>query len=116
MTGHQLTEADKSSVTSANDNRTAIEYWNEISQHIPEWKKAAAELVRVSKKYVVSTCRTHLKKTTIVSHTPVLRRRFHPDDVTGFYGQYGDVSWRWADGIVVEKPRLGVYVLEKHDV
>lgn len=84
-----------------------------LLQHIYDWKKAARELVRVSKKYVVSTCRTHLKKTKVISTEPVLRRRFNPDDVISFYSQYGDVTWQWANGIVIEKPALGIYVLEK---
>jgi len=95
------------------DNRFQLVNSTTLLQHIPEWKKAASELVRVSKKYVVSTCRTHLLRTSIVSTEPVLRRRFNPGDIMNFYSQYGEVDWQWADGIVVEKPALGIYVLEK---
>jgi len=84
-----------------------------LLQHIPEWRKAAEELARVSKKYVVSTCRSHLKKTRIISTTPVLRRQFNPQDIIDIYNQYGDVSWQWGDGIVIEKPVMGIYILEK---
>ena len=84
-----------------------------VLQHITDWKKAAKELVRVSKKYVVSTCRTHLEKTSIVSTKPVLRRRFNPQDIIDFYSQYGNVSWVWADSVFIDKPIMGIYVLEK---
>lgn len=84
-----------------------------LLQHIKGWRKAAGEFVRVSKKYVVSTCRSHLKKTRIVATTPVLRRRFNPEDIIDLYDQYGDVSWQWVDGIVIEKLVMGIYVLEK---
>ena len=95
------------------DNHFHLVNSTTLLQHIEDWQKAAGELVRVSKKYVVSTCRTHLLRTGIVSDKPVLRRRFNPMDIVNFYSQYGDVDWQWADGIVVEKPALGIYVLEK---
>ena len=84
-----------------------------VLQHIPEWRKAARELVRVAKKYVVSTCRSHLSETEVISTNPVLRRRFNPEDIVNLYSQYGDVSWRWVDGVVSEKHTMGLYVLEK---
>ena len=84
-----------------------------LLQHIHDWKKAARELVRVSKKYVVSACRTHSGETRVFSTTPVLRWMFNPEDIVGFYSQYGDVTWRWADGILIESPYIGIYVLEK---
>ena len=98
---------------SFSDNSFYLVNSTTLLQHIPEWRKAAGELARVSKKYVVSTCRTHLHETRIISTTPVLRRQFNPQDIIDLYSQYGNVSWEWGDGIAVEKPALGIYVLEK---
>jgi len=83
-----------------------------VLQHILEWKDAAKEFVRVSKKYVISTCRTHNMRTQIVAKKPVLRRRFNPQDIINFYSQYGNVTWQWVrntDG----KKLLGMYILIK---
>jgi len=84
-----------------------------LLQHIPEWKKAARELVRVSKRYVVSTCRTHPEETRVVSAEPVLRRRFNPEDIINFYRQYGTVTHQPADGIFDTRQIMGIFTLEK---
>lgn len=83
-----------------------------VLQHIQDWEKAARELVRVSSRYVVSTCRSGLDKTRIISTNPVLRRQFNPEDILRVYGEYGEATVHWVEGA---KPgRLaGMYVLEK---
>ena len=86
-----------------------------VLQHIPDWKRAVREFVRVSNKYVVSTCRSHLTETEVISTEPVLRRRFNPEDIVRLYSQYGDVTWRWVDGVVTERHTMGLYVLEKDE-
>ena len=83
-----------------------------VLQHILDWEKAARELVRVSSRYVVSTCRSGLGETRILSTKPVLRRRFNPEDILRVYGEYGEATVQWVEGA---KPGrlVGMYVLEK---
>lgn len=65
-----------------------------VLQHIEDWEKAAKELVRVSKKYVINIERIHhRKRTKIITRKPCVRRRFNPKDVVSFYRSYGSVSW-----------------------
>ena len=65
-----------------------------VLQHIEDWEKAAKELVRVSKRYVINIERVHLRKRTkIITRRPCIRRRFNPNDLLKFYRKYGIVSW-----------------------
>lgn len=84
-----------------------------LLQHILEWKQAAHELIRVSKRYVVTTCRIHQDETQVISTIPVLRRRFNPQDIISLYSQYGEVSHELAEGIFDNRPIIGIFVLDK---
>ena len=64
-----------------------------VLQHIEDWEKAAKELVRVSKKYVINIERIHNRRTKIITRRPCVRRRFNPTDIVEFYRHYGSVSW-----------------------
>jgi len=81
-----------------------------LLQHILEWRTAAKELVRVAKKYVVSTCRIHWGQTEIAATYPVLRRRFNIQDILHMYSKYGTVTWQWLKYVKGQKI-LGMYVL-----
>ena len=93
------------------DNSFYIVNTNNVLQHIEDWKKAANELIRVSSKYVISTCRIHKEKTVIVSMEPVLRRRFNPKDLLDFYTQYGKITWHWIRSASGKKT-LGLFIIE----
>jgi len=84
-----------------------------LLQHILDWRSAAREMVRVSRRYVVSVCHSGLGETRVVATSPVLRRRFNPQDILDFYGQYGDVTWEWVEGIFNPGLVVAMYVLEK---
>jgi len=93
------------------DNHFFLVTSTTVLQHIQDWKKAASELVRVSKKYVVSNCRSHWGKTDIVSTRPVLRRRFNPQDIIGFYSEHGKVTLHWMRDSQGQRT-LAMYVLQ----
>ena len=64
-----------------------------VLQHIEDWKTAAKELIRVSKKYVINVERIHNQRTRIISRKPCIRRRFNPVDIVKFYSHYGSTNW-----------------------
>lgn len=94
------------------DNSYFLVNTSTVLQHIKEWQQAAREMVRVARRYVVSTCRTWYAPTKVVGKTKggAIRRRFNVKTIPNFYQRYGHVEWewsRWTDG----KRLLAIYVV-----
>ena len=85
-----------------------------VLQHVPDWRKAAGELMRVSSKYVVNCERVHDGPTQVVDMIPreVLHRYFNPQDLVDFYSVHGRVWWRGVRDSRGE-PILGLFVVQK---
>jgi len=72
-----------------------------VLQHIPNWRKALREILRVGENVLLAE-RVWNRKTEIVYREPVLRRRFNPQDLLD---EIGDAEFKIseADG------RLGLF-------
>lgn len=103
------------------DNSFDIGVTCTVLQHILEWKKAARELIRVSKRYIVSIERTHLEGKDLVRRCGArevvpnaIRRRFNPKSITNLYSRHGKAKWSWTDTSTEGyEETLGLYILEK---
>jgi len=72
-----------------------------VLQHIPNWRKALGEILRVGENVLLAE-RVWDGKTEVVLRNPVLRRRFNPQDLLD---EIGDAEFKISEG----DDRLGLF-------
>jgi len=81
-----------------------------LLQHLPSYRKALSEMMRVAKKQIVLAERTWERPTEVVSvnESGVIRRRFNRANLMEILGEWGEASFKpsEADG------RIGIYLGE----
>lgn len=80
-----------------------------VLQHLSDYRKALAEIIRVSSDTVVLAERIHNQPTRIIHVKPVLRRRFNPADLTKLLKKHGKVEFN----ISRNDRRIGIFTLKK---
>ena len=76
-----------------------------VLQHIPNWRKALREILRVGENLLLAE-RVWNRETEIVYREPVLRRRFNPQDLLD---EIGDAEFKISEA----DDRLGLFHRKK---
>jgi len=93
------------------DNSFEIVTSTALLQHIKEWRRALAEMVRVAKHLVVTTTRIHKNPTEVSPVVEVFTWRFNDKEMLAEHNKYGSCEWNWTTDTNGLRKRVGIFTL-----